>query len=179
VFAAGILPFLAADARATLENLSGFSAGGAAAGQTVLTLAGVHGTVASAVARDAPLVFAVVVCVWAYRRPGLQADRPGTLVALALVCTGSRLVFESVVFPYYLLAASVLVLLLDLVVRRSPHWSLTWCAAAAFFVALHPGNRTVAAFGTLILAVAVVTLGFLELLASDKLPVDADRAAAG
>ena len=176
VFAAGILPFLAADARATLENLSGFSAGGAAAGQTVLTLAGVRGTVASAVARDAPLVFAVVVCAWACRRPGLHADRPTTLVALALVCTGSRLVFESVVFPYYLLAASVLVLLLDLVARRSPHWSLTWCAAAAFFVALHPGNRAVAAFGTLILAVAVVTLGFLGLLAGDALPVDASSA---
>jgi hypothetical protein len=109
----------------------------------------------------------------------MRVDRPVTLVALALVCTGSRLVFESVVFPYYLLAASVLVLLLDLVARRSPHWSLTWCAAAAFFVALHPGNRTVAAFGTLILAVAVVTLGFLELVASDKLPVDADSATTG
>jgi len=176
VFAAGILPFLAVDLRATLENLSGFSAGGAAAGQTVLTLAGVHGTVASAVARDAPLVFALVVCVWAHRRPGMHADRPVTLVALALVCTGSRLVFESVVFPYYLLAASVLVLLLDLVARRSPHWSLTWCAAAAFFVALHPGNRAVAALGTLILAVAVVALGFLELLTDDRSPADAEQA---
>ncbi len=179
VFAAGILPFLVADPRATLENLSGFSAGGAAAGQTVLTLAGVRGTVASAVARDAPLVFAVVVCVWARRRPGIHVGRPDTLVALALVCTGSRLVFESVVFPYYLLAASVLVLLLDLVARRSPHWSLTWCAAAAFFVALHPGNRAVAALGTLVLAVAVVTLGFLELLAGDELPSGGGPAATG
>ena len=100
-------------------------------------------------------------------------------MALALVCTGSRLVFESVVFPYYLLAASVLVLLLDLVARRSPHWSLTWCAAAAFFVALHPGNRAVAALGTLVLAVAVVTLGFLELLAGDELPARGGPAATG
>ena len=89
--------------------------------------------------------------------------KPTTLVALALVCAGSRLVFESVVFPYYLLAASVLVLLLDLVARRSPHWSLAWCAAAAFFVAVHPGNRAVAAFGTLVLAVAVVAIGAAEL----------------
>ena len=163
VFAAGLLPFLAVDPRATLENLSGFSAGGAAAGQTVLTLAGVHGTVASAVARDVPVLFAVAVCLWAARRPGLRVDRPTTLVALALVCAGSRLVFESVIFPYYLLAASVLVLLLDLVARRSPHWSLAWCAAAAFFVAVHPGNRAVAAFGTLVLAVAAVAIGVLEL----------------
>ena len=173
VFAVGLLPFLAIDPRATLENLSGFSAGGAAAGQTVLTLAGVRGTVASAVARDAPLIFAVVICLWAHRRAGLRVDRPVPLVALALVCTGSRLVFESVVFPYYLLAASVLVLLLDLVARRSPHWSLTWCAAAAFFVALHPGNRAVAAFGTLILAVTVVAFGFLELRADDGSPAGA------
>ena len=176
VFAAGILPFLAADPRATLENLSGFSAGGAAAGQTVLTLAGVRGTVASAIARDAPLVFAVVVCVWAHRRTDMRVDRPVTLVALALVCTGSRLVFESVVFPYYLLPASVLVLLLDLVARRSPHWSLTWCAAAAFFVALHPGNRAVSALGTLVLAIAVVALGFLKLLADDESPAGGNLA---
>jgi hypothetical protein len=165
LFAVGILPFFVVDPRATLENLSGFSAGGAAAGQTVLSLAGVRGTVASAVARDAPVVFAVAVCIWAARRPGPDAARPSALVALGLVCTGSRLVFESVVFPYYLLAASVLVFLLDLVARRSPHWSLTWCAAAAFFVAVQPGNHGVAALGTLVLAVAVVALGFRALLA--------------
>ena len=168
VFGAGILPFLVVDPRATLENLSGFSAGGAAAGHTVLSLAGVHGTVASAVARDAPVVFAFAVCLWAGRRWGSLVGRPTMLVGLALVCTGSRLVFESVVFPYYLLAASVLVLLLDLVARRSPHWSLAWCAAAAFFVALHPGNRAVAALGTLALAIAVVTLGFREILAGGR-----------
>ena len=172
VLALGLLPFLVVDPRATLENLGGFSAGGAAAGQTVLSLTGVHGTVASAVARDAPVVFALAVCVWAARRPNLHVDRAAALVALALVCAGSRLVFESVVFPYYLLAASVLVLLLDLVARRSPHWSLTWCAAAALFVALHPGNRVVAAVGTLVLAVAVVTLGFRDLHADERAGVD-------
>jgi len=161
-FGVGILPFLVAAPRATLENLSGFSAGGAAAGQTVLTLAGVTGTVASAVARDAPVAFALVVCVWVARRPR-RPDRPVALVALALVCAGSRLVFESVVFPYYLLAASVLILLLDLVARRPPHRSLAWCAAAAFFVAFRPGNRAVDAFGTLLLAVAAVAAGLVEL----------------
>ena len=163
VFAAGVLPFLVAAPRATLRNLSGFSGGGATAGQTVLSLSGVHGTVASAVARDGPVVFALVVCVWAAGRGVAWARVPAAAVALALVCTGSRLVFESVVFPYYLLSASVLVLLVDLVARRSPHRSLAWCAAAALFVALHPGNRYVAAFGTLLLAVAAVAIGFGEL----------------
>jgi hypothetical protein len=163
VFGAGILPFLALDPRATLENLSGFSAGGAAAGQTVLSLLGVHGTVASAVARDAPVVFAAIVCIWAVRRRMSWIDDPTAAVALVLVCTGSRLVFESVVFPYYLLAASVLVVLVDLVARRLPVLSLSWCAAAAFFVALHPANRFVAALGTLALAVTVVAIGAAEL----------------
>jgi hypothetical protein len=163
VFGAGILPFLISAPRATLENLSGFSAGGAVAGSTALTLLGVTGTVASAVARDAPVAFAAVVCLWAVRRFSATLQRPELLLALALACMGSRLVFESVIFPYYLLGTSVLYFLVDLVARRSPHRSLAWCAAAAFFVAVHPANRTVDAFGTLILAVAAVVSGFVDL----------------
>jgi hypothetical protein len=163
VFAAGILPFLVSAPRATLDNLSGFSAGGAAGGSTVLTLSGVTGNVASAVARDAPVVFAVLACLWAAHRFGRSLARPEALMALVLACVGSRLVFESVVFPYYLLATSVTFFLLDLVARRAPARSLAWAAAAAFFVALHAGNRTVDAMGTLVLAVAAVAAGLIEL----------------
>jgi hypothetical protein len=163
VFGAGILPFLVSAPQATLENLSGFSAGGAVAGSTALTLVGVTGTVASAVARDAPIAFAVAVCLWAARRFGRSIRDPRLLMGLSLACMGSRLVFESVIFPYYLLGASVLFFMLDLVARRSPHRSLAWCAIAAFFVAIHPANRDVAAFGTLILAVAAVAAGLSEL----------------
>ena len=80
------------------------------------------------------------------------------LVSLTLACVGSRLVFESVVFPYYLLATSVMFFMLDLVGRRSPYRSLAWCAASAFFVALRPANHAVDAFGTLILAVIAVAV---------------------
>ena len=83
-------------------------------------------------------------------------------MALGLACVGGRLVFESVVFPYYLLATSVLFFLLDLVARRTPHRSLAWSAAAAFFVAISPGNRAVDAMGTLILAVLAVAAGLTE-----------------
>jgi hypothetical protein len=167
VAAAGMLPFFVVAPRATLDNLSGFSGGGALSGETVLSLAGVHGDVASAIARDAPIIFAIGVCLWAASRRIPWDRAPAAVVALALACAGSRLVFESVVFPYYLLSASVLVLLVDLVARRSPHRSLAWCAVAAFFVALHPANRFVAAFGTLLLAAAVVALGFVELARAD------------
>jgi hypothetical protein len=160
-FVAGIIPFLAVAPRATLENFSGFSAGGATAGQTILTLMGVTGTVGSAVARDAPVIFAAAVCIWAARRWHGHVISPVGLVALALACASSRLVFESVVFPYYLLAASVLFFLLDLVARRSPYRSLAWSATAAFFVAFRPGNRAVDAFGTLLLAGAAVAAGLV------------------
>jgi hypothetical protein len=172
VFLAGILPFLAAAPRATLDNLSGFSAGGAVAGSTVLTLSGVTGHVASAVARDAPVVFAVVLCLWAWRRFGHSLGRPEALVALTLACVGSRLVFESVIFPYYLLATSVMIFMVDLVARRSPYRSLAWCAAAAFFVALHPDDQALEAWVTLALAVLAVGTGLFELVRAVSVPTE-------
>jgi hypothetical protein len=169
IFAAGILPFLASAPRATLDNLSGFSAGGAVSGATVLSLAGATGHVASAVARDAPVIFAAVVCLWAWRRVDDLAAQPVRLMALVLVCVASRLVFESVIFPYYLLAASALFFLLDLVDRRPPARSLAWCAAAAFFVAVRPPNHAVDAFGTLLLAVIAVAAGLRQLSRSSAM----------
>ena len=163
VFAAGLLPFLLSAPHATVANFSGTSGGGALAGATVLTQLGATGSIASAVARDAPVVFAAFVCIWARHRLGPALARPEVLVGLTLTCVGSRLVFESVLFPYYLLATSVIFFLLDLVARRSPHRSLTWCAAAAFFVALRPGNRTVDAIGTLLLALTGVLAGLAQL----------------
>ena len=162
VAAAGLLPFLVSAPRATLENFSGFSAGGAVSGATVLTLSGVSGTVASAVARDAPVLFALAVCFWALSWRGPWLSRPDALVALGLACVSGRLVFESVVFPYYLLAPSVLFFVLDLVARRSPSRSLSWCAGAAFFVAVRPGNHAVDAFGTLALALLAVWAGLAD-----------------
>ena len=157
----GSRPFFLSAPHATLANFSGFSAGGAVSGFTVLSLSGVTGAAASAVARDAPVVFALGACIWSVRR-GAWANRPVVFVALALACVGGRLVFESVVFPYYLLASSVLFFLLDLVAQRAPNRSLVWCAAAAFFVAISPGNRAVDALGTLILAVLAVAAGVAE-----------------
>ena len=171
VFGAAILPFMVTAPRATLDNLSGFSAGGAAAGSTVLTLLGVTGNVASAVARDAPVAFAAAASIWAAHRLGRWLGRPEALVALALACVGSRLVFESVIFPYYLLATSVFFFMLDLVARRSPYRSLAWSAGAAFFVALHPANDAVDAFVTLALAVVSVGAGFADSVRIQTAPV--------
>jgi hypothetical protein len=184
VFVAVLAPFFVASPRATLENLSGFSAGGAVSGATVLALAGWSTTVVSAVARDTPVLFAGAVCVWAHWRRGPWMRRPEGLLALCLACVGSRLVFESVIFPYYLLATSVVFFILDLVAKRSPHRSLAWCAGSAFFVAVHPGNQAVNAIGTLAFAALAVAAGILEVLrlsrgeqtASSATPVSSDTA---
>ena len=91
VFAAGIAPFFLSAPHATLANFSGFSAGGAVSGFTVLSLSGVTGSAASAIAGDAPVIFALGVCIWTVRR-GEWANRPVILVALGLSCVGGRLV---------------------------------------------------------------------------------------
>ncbi|HEY5097626.1 MAG TPA: glycosyltransferase 87 family protein, partial [Acidimicrobiales bacterium] len=163
VVAAALLPFLLAAPRATIDNLSGVSGGGSVVGATVVSLAGASGHLGSAVARGAPVVFASLVCLWAWRRLGPALVEPRLLLSLALVCVGSRLIFESVVFPYYLLATSVVFFALDLVARRLPVRALCWCAAAAFFVSFHPSNRYVLAFGTLVLSLVTMVAGFADL----------------
>jgi hypothetical protein len=179
VFAAGVAPFLLADPRSTIDNLSGFSAGGALAGQTVISLLGASGAVVTVIARDAPVLFAGGVSLWAAVRVGSLIDRPVALVALTLSCAGGRLLFEPVIFPYYLLATSVLFLLLDLVAERSPHRSLAWCAAAAFFVAFHPQNRGVEAAGCLVLAAVAVVAGLLEVARTEPVLAAGSGAIAG
>ena len=164
VFVAALAPFFVVAPRATLENLSGFSAGGAVSGATVLALAGLSTTVVSAVARDMPVLFAAGVCVWAYSRRGPWLQEPEALVALSLACVASRLVFESVIFSVLLAATSVVFFMLDLVAKRSPHRSLAWCAGSAFFVAIHPGNQAVNAIGTLSFAALAVAAGILEVI---------------
>jgi hypothetical protein len=170
VTAAGLLPFLAVAPRATLENLSGIGSGGAVAGATILSILHASSTVASAVARDFPVGFALLASWWARRRSRSDLMSPAPLLGLVLACLASRLVFESVIFPYYLLAASVAFVVLDLAIGRVPDRSLAWIAATAAFVALHPANKTVDAFGTLILAVVAVVCGLTEVAGH---PVDA------
>jgi len=177
ITAAGLLPFLLVAPRATLENVSGIGAGGAVAGATILSVMHASSAVQSAVARDFPVGFALIASVWARRRLRSDLIDAGPLLGLVLACLASRLVFESVIFPYYLLAASVAFLLLDLALGRLPDRSLAWIAATAAFVAVHPANRTVDAVGTLILAAIAVACGLIEVGATA--PGRRDRDAMG
>jgi 4-amino-4-deoxy-L-arabinose transferase-like glycosyltransferase len=165
VVVVGLLPFLAVAPHTTLENLSGIGSGGAVTGATVLSILHAPSTVSSIVARDLPIVFALLASWWAWRRSGSRVLETGPLLGLVLACLASRLVFESVIFPYYLLAASVAFVLLDLGLGRLPDRSLAWIAATAAFVALRPDNTTVDAIGTLILAVIAVACGLRQVAA--------------
>lgn len=162
VTVAGLLPFLAADPRTTLQNLSGIGAAGAVSGTTVLSLLHASPDLTSAVARDVPVVFALAASWWARRRLGGSPFPPVALLGLVLACLASRLVFESVIFPYYLLAASVAFLVLDLVRGEVPDRSLAWIAASAAFVVLHPANTVLDAGGTLVLAATAVICGLTD-----------------
>ncbi len=90
--------------------------------------------------------------------------------------------FESVILPYCLLAPSVVFFLLDHV---WPRWStrpLSWCAATAFFVAVHPGNRAIEAVGTFAFAALAVGAGVATLVrpvASPRQPVMANARSRG
>ncbi len=168
IVAAALVPFLFVAPRATLENLSGIGSGGAVAGATILSVLHASSTVSSTVARDFPVVFAVLASLWARRRTRSHLMSAAPLLGLVLACLASRLVFESVIFPYYLLAASVAFLVLDLATGRLPDRSLAWIAATAAFVALHPANRTVDAVGTLVLAAVAVTYGLTEVAATTR-----------
>jgi hypothetical protein len=168
VTVAGLLPFLLVAPRATLENLSGIGSAGAVAGATILSVTHAPATVVSAVARDFPIAFALLAAWWARRRSGSDLLSTAPLLGLVLACLASRLVFESVIFPYYLLGASVAFVLVDLAIGRLPDRSLAWIAATAAFVAIHPADTIVDAVGTLVLAVIAVAYGMGEVRTTAK-----------
>ena len=57
---------------------------------------------------------------------------------------------------------------------RAPARSLAWCAGAAFFVAVRPGNHAVDAFGTLVFALLAVGAGLLEVIRLSSNAPEAD-----
>jgi hypothetical protein len=78
--------------------------------------------------------------------------------------------------PYYLLATSVVFLLLDLARRELPARSLAWIAATATFVVLPIHSRPVDAVGTLLLTSVALVVGLRDarLIGAEE-PAAADR----
>ena len=156
VAAVVVAPLLAVAPGRTLQDLAGVGSAGAVRGATLVGRLGVGPTLESVVARGVPVVLAIGLSLWAARRPTTRSS-PVAVLGLVLACLAGRLVFESVVIPYYLLGASTAFLVLDLAQRRPPSRSLAWIAGAAAFLALPVHAPWVDAIGTL--AFALVALG--------------------
>jgi hypothetical protein len=119
-------------------------------------------TVESVIARGAPIALAAMLAAWlTWRTPG-RARSAVEIMGLALACVAGRLVFESVMIPYYLLATSVVFLLLDLARRELPARSLAWIAATATFVVLPIHSKPVDAVGTLMLTSIALVVGLRD-----------------
>jgi len=154
-----VAPFFAVAPRRTFDDAVGIGAAGAVRGATVIGQLNVSSGVESALARGVPIAFAVLVCLWALRRTRVAELSPVQVIGLVLACLAGRLVFESVIIPYYLLATSVVILVLDLAGRRLPSRSLAWIACSAAFVAVDPRRAWLDAAVTLALALIAVAIG--------------------
>ena len=117
------------------------------------------------IARDAPLVAAAGLALWARWRSRDLLLAPVPLVGLALACLATRLVFEISLLNYYFLAVAVALLLLDLIRRRLPLWSVAWIVATRYGlspIAPHaPLTLTAALF--LVAALVPLVLGLAQL----------------
>ncbi|HLI74923.1 MAG TPA: hypothetical protein VKU86_13675 [Acidimicrobiales bacterium] len=118
-----------------------------------------------AVARDGPVVLALVLAAGAWWRARERLLEPVPLLGLAVACLGARLVFEVVNTSYYLLAVSVLLVTLDVAARRVPYRSVAWIAVMRWWVNPLGGHQpswgaaAVFAAG----AVTAVVLGLAEI----------------
>ena len=65
--------------------------------------------------RVTPIAVSVALAWWVSRRLGPAALQPATLVSVMAISLGLRLVFEKNLFPYYLMALAVSLVLLDVV----------------------------------------------------------------
>jgi len=136
VTACGIVPFAVADPTATWSTLGAVNAGGVVkiTTGTVLGMTGLTESTKLHIARDGPVVLALAMSLWARRRAGQRLCSPVPLLGLTTACFAARLVCEVWFASYYLLAASVALLVLDLAARRVPVLSFLWIAGTGVLV---------------------------------------------
>jgi uncharacterized membrane protein len=160
-----VAPFVAVAPMRTLENLVGIGSAGAVKGATIAGLLDVSATAESVIARGAPIVLALALAAFALRSGDDLSRKPARVLGLTLACLAGRLVFESVMIPYYLLATSVVFVLVDLARRQVPARSFAWIAATATFVVLPIHSKPVDAIGTLALTAIALAVGLHDFAA--------------
>ncbi len=167
VVALGVVPFYLAAPVDTVRAMTAVYVEGVALVKTP-TMVGVLNIsehLKLEIARDAPLVAAAGLALWARWRSRDLLLAPVPLVGLALACLATRLVFEISLLNYYFLAVAVALLLLDLIRRRLPLWSVAWIVATRYGlspIAPHaPLTLTAALF--LMAALVPLVLGLAQL----------------
>lgn len=116
------------------------------------------------IARDAPIIAAGVLAVWARWRARDELLSPVPLVGLALACLATRLVFEVSLLNYYFLAVGASLLMLDFSRRRPPVVAAIWIVATRFGLGPVAGRAplTVTAVLYLVAALVPITLGLAQ-----------------
>lgn len=101
------------------------------------------GTALVAVSRCLPIALSVVLALVVRRRAGAAASTLPVAVSLVGLCLGLRLVFETSLFPYYLMAAAISLVALDWVAGRLRWATVLWLVAEALlFPPLEGGLST-------------------------------------
>jgi hypothetical protein len=132
------------------------------------------------IARDAPIVAAAALVVWARWRARRRLLAPAPLVGLALACLATRLVFEVGILNYYFLAVGVAFLLLDFVCRRPPVWSAAWIVATRYalpWIVTHASSGLTAA-AYLVMALIPLAFGLAQIPADSRGSLFGPRAGA-
>jgi len=100
------------------------------ASASLLSITGAHGALLFSVSRILPIAAAALLAGWASERMGAAVLEPAPLVALTATCLTMRLIFEVNTFGYYVMAAAVSLVLLDVVRARPRLTLLAWLVVA-------------------------------------------------
>jgi len=160
VVGCGLLPFFVVDPGRTWNTLSAVNSGGVVklTTGTVVGMTGLSENAKLLIARDGPVVLALVMALWARWRARDDLLAPVPLIGLATACLAGRLVAEVWFASYYLLAVSAGLLVLDLAARRPPVWSFLWIALTGVLVEQAGGLPTTPLAAFLAMGAALVAV---------------------
>ncbi len=169
--AAVVLPFYVANRSATTQVLSALSVagGGKFSAGTIVGLSPLSSSAKLAVARFGAIALAAAVALWARRRARGAVLAPVPLIGLVVAGLASRLVFEVWIYGYYLLAAGVALLVLDVVCWRPPVRSIIWIALTTVLVTfLADVPQSLASVLWLVASLSAVAIGLSAALGRDR-----------